>query len=299
MSKRDHQLLQPSPESHQELKGKLISYAAMTIITCLVATIFLFITAKGLALFVDDGISIKHFFLSTRWHLSEHIFGALPMVVTSLLITLLAGIIALPLALVVAIAITEMLPHKVNHFLQPIIELLVGLPSVVYGYLGLTIIVPALRKFFGGTGFGLLAGVCVLFLMILPTITSMSIETLRAVPKNYRLASAGLGATRWQTIQRVILPSARGGILTAMVFGMARAFGEALAVQMVIGNAAVLPKNLMSSGATLTSVLTTSIGNTVMGTTANNALWSLALILLIMSLVFNLLIRLIARKGVK
>ena len=148
-----------------------------------------------------------------------------------------------------------------------------------------------------GTGFGILAATCVLFLMVLPTMTSMTIDNLRQVPKQYRLASAGLGATRWQTIIRVVIPSAKGGILTAMIFGMARAFGEALAVQMVIGNAAVLPHGLMSSAATLTSVLTTGIGNTVMGTTSNNALWSLALILLLMSLAFNLLLRLVAKKG--
>lgn len=219
------------------------------------------------------------------------------MIVTSFAVTLLAGIVALPLALVSAVAITEMLPPRVNQLIQPVIELLVGVPSVVYGYVGLTVIVPRLGRLFGGTGFGILAATCVLFLMVLPTMTSMTIDNLRQVPKQYRLASAGLGATRWQTITRVVIPSAKGGILTAMIFGMARAFGEALAVQMVIGNAAVMPHGLMSSAATLTSVLTTGIGNTVMGTTSNNALWSLALILLLMSLAFNLLLRLVAKKG--
>ena len=170
---------------------------------------------------------------------------------------------------------------------------------MVYGYVVLTVIVPFLRRFFGGTGFGILAATCVLFLMILPTMTSMTIDSFRAVPKQYRNASAGLGATRWQTISRVIIPSAKSGILTAMVFGMARAFGEALAVQMVIGNTTVMPTGLMHSAATLTSVLTTGIGNTVMETISNNALWSLALILLVMSLAFNLLMRLVSRKGVK
>lgn len=291
------QLNQPSVESKQEWVGKLISYTSIVLIGGLVGSILIFLTIKGIALFTDNHVSVWHFLSGQTWQLKHHAYGALPMIVTSFWVTLLSGIISLPLALVVAVAVTEMLPKQVYKFLQPLIELLVGIPSVVYGYLGLTVIVPNLRRAFGGTGFGILAATCVLFLMILPTMTSMTIDSLRAVPKEYRRASAGLGATRWQTISRVIIPSAKSGILTAMVFGMARAFGEALAVQMVIGNTTVMPKGLMESAATLTSVLTTGIGNTVMGTAANNALWSLALILLVMSLAFNLLMRLASRKG--
>ncbi len=293
------QLSQPSIESKQEWVGKLISYLAIILIGGLVVTILMFLTIKGVALFKNDGVSVWHFLTSTDWQPSHHYYGALPMIITSFSVTALSGIIALPLALVVAIAITEMLPRKAYQYLQPLIELLVGIPSVVYGYLGLTVIVPYLRQVFGGTGFGILAATSVLFLMILPTMTSMTIDSLQAVPQKYRQASSGLGATRWQTISRVIIPSAKSGILTAMVFGMARAFGEALAVQMVIGNTTIVPKSLMESSATLTSVLTTGIGNTVMGTASNNALWSLALILLVMSLAFNLLMRLVSKKGAR
>lgn len=293
------QLLRPSAASKQEWSGKVISYLAIILITGLVGIILIFLTVKGIALFTNDQFSLGKFLTSTDWQPRHHQYGALPMIVTSFSVTLLAGLVALPLALVVAIAITEMAPQWVYKVLQPVIELLVGIPSVVYGYVGLTVVVPQLREIFGGTGFGILAAAGVLFLMILPTMTSMTINSLRAVPKSYRQASSGLGATRWQTISRVIVPSAKSGILTAMVFGMARAFGEALAVQMVIGNTAVMPKGVMESAATLTSVLTTGIGNTVMGTTANNALWSLALILLLMSLAFNLVIRLISRKEVR
>lgn len=293
------QLSQPSIESKQEWVGKLISYLAIILIGGLVVTILMFLTVKGIALFKDDGVSVWHFLTSTDWQPSHHYYGALPMIITSFSVTALSGIIALPLALVVAIAITEMLPRKAYQYLQPLIELLVGIPSVVYGYLGLTVIVPYLRQAFGGTGFGILAATSVLFLMILPTMTSMTIDSLQAVPQKYRQASSGLGATRWQTISRVIIPGAKSGILTAMVFGMARAFGEALAVQMVIGNTTIVPKSLMESSATLTSVLTTGIGNTVMGTASNNALWSLALILLVMSLAFNLLMRLVSKKGAR
>lgn len=299
MNDFQQQLTQSSPESRQEWTGKFTSRLAIVLIGGLVGTILIFLTVKGVALFTDNGVSVWRFLSQTDWQPGHHHFGALPMIVTSFGVTLLAGAVSLPLALVVAVAITEILPGKVKLVFQPLIELLVGIPSVVYGYLGMTTIVPALQRLFGGTGFGILAATGVLFLMILPTMTSMTIDSLRAVPQKYREASAGLGATRWQTISRVVIPSARSGILTAAVFGMARAFGEALAVQMVIVNTTVMPTGLAESATTLTSVLTTGIGNTVMGTAENNAFWSLALILLLMSLVFNLLIHLASKKGAR
>lgn len=192
---------------------------------------------------------------------------------------------------------TEISPTKGQRFLQPVIELLVGIPSVVYGFIGLTVIVPFIRSIFGGTGFGILSGTFVLFVMILPTVTTMTVDTLKSVPRHYREASLALGGTRWQTIYKVVLRAAIPGILTAVVFGMARAFGEALAIQMVIGNAALMPTSLTTPASTLTSILTMGIGNTIMGTVENNVLWSLALILLFMSLVFNILIRYIGKKG--
>lgn len=223
--------------------------------------------------------------------------GALSMIVTSFSVTILAALVATPFAIAVALFMTDIAPKNGAKFLQPVIELLVGIPSVVYGFIGLTMVVPMIRNLLGGTGSGILAGTIVLFVMILPTITSLSVDALRAVPAYLRSASLALGATRFQTIYKVILRAAMPRLLTAIIFGMARAFGEALAVQMVIGNAVLMPQSLISPTSTLTSQLTTQIGNTVMGTLPNNALWSLAFILLIMSLVFNLLIRFIGKRG--
>ena len=225
--------------------------------------------------------------------------GAAAMIVTSFSVTLLAALVATPFAIAVALFMTEYSSKKGARFLQSVIELLVGIPSVVYGFLGLTIIVPFIRNIFGGTGFGILSATLVLFVMVLPTITSLTVDSLKAVPSDYRKASFALGATKWQTIYKVILRVASPRIMTAVIFGMARAFGEALAVQMVIGNAVLMPANLVSPSATLTSQLTSQMGNTVMGTLPNNALWSLALLLLIMSLVFNFLVRLIGKRGQK
>ncbi len=219
------------------------------------------------------------------------------MITGSFGVTILAVIFATPFAIGTALYMTEVSSKKGEKILQSVIELLVGIPSVVYGFIGLSVIVPFVRTHFGGSGYGILSGSFVLFVMVLPTVTSMTVDSLRAVPRYYKEASLALGATRWQTIYKVLLRSATSGILTAIIFGMARAFGEALAVQMVIGNAAIMPKGLLSSASTLTSVLTMGIGNTVMGTVGNNALWSLALILLLMSLIFNIVVRLIGRKG--
>lgn len=286
-----------SKERQQERRGRWLTSLALLVIGALVVTILLFLIAKGVRLFTTGEGKLTEFFFSPTWAPGAGVFGAAPMIVTSLIVTVVAGLIGLPFALAVALAVTEILPPVAKKLLQPVIELLVGIPSVVYGLVGLTVIVPAVRQFVGGTGFGLVAAIGVLYLMIMPTMTSMAIEALQAVPKQQRQASAGLGATRWQTIHRVVLPAARGGILTAMIFGMARAFGEALAVQMVIGNAAIMPTSLQSSAATLTSVLTTGMGNTIMGTAANDALWALALVLLAMSLLFNLGMRLVTKKG--
>ena len=286
-----------SKERQQERRGRWLTSLALLVIGALVVTILLFLIAKGVRLFTTGEGKLTEFFFSPTWAPGAGVFGAAPMIVTSLIVTVVAGLIGLPFALAVALAVTEILPPVAKKLLQPVIELLVGIPSVVYGLVGLTVIVPAVRQLVGGTGFGLVAAVGVLYLMIMPTMTSMAIEALQAVPKQQRQASAGLGATRWQTIHRVVLPAARGGILTAMIFGMARAFGEALAVQMVIGNAAIMPTSLQSSAATLTSVLTTGMGNTIMGTAANDALWALALVLLAMSLLFNLGMHLVTKKG--
>ena len=286
-----------SKERQQERRGRWLTSLALLVIGALVVTLLLFLIAKGVRLFTIGEGKLTEFFFSPTWAPGAGVFGAAPMIVTSLIVTVVAGLIGLPFALAVALAVTEILPPVARKLLQPVIELLVGIPSVVYGLVGLTVIVPAVRQLVGGTGFGLVAAVGVLYLMIMPTMTSMALEALQAVPKQQRQASAGLGATRWQTIHRVVLPAARGGILTAMIFGMARAFGEALAVQMVIGNAAVMPTSLQSSAATLTSVLTTGMGNTIMGTAANDALWALALVLLAMSLLFNLGMRLVTKKG--
>lgn len=296
-------LLKQSAATRKDRFGRYLSLGALLLIVVVVLSIFWFVASKGLATFFANKVNIWDFLTGTKWAPGQtdangHPYvGAAPMIVGSFLVTLISALIATPFAIGTAVFMTEISPKRGAKILGPVTELLVGIPSVVYGFIGLSVIVPVMRHLFGGSGFGILAGAMVLFIMILPTVTSMTVDTLKSVPRHYRESSLALGATRWQMIYKVILRAATPGILTAVVFGMARAFGEALAVQMVVGNAALMPQNLTSPAATLTSVLTQGIGNTVMGSLENNALWSLALILLLMSLVFNSVIRAIAKKG--
>ncbi|MDF7638376.1 phosphate ABC transporter permease subunit PstC [Lactobacillus sp. ESL0791] len=291
-------LTKPSKETHQEYWGRGLTLLAIFLIGLLVVSIIGFVGEHGLATFFSDHVNLFSFLFSSDWNPgagNKHV-GAAAMIVTSFAVTLIAALIAAPFAIAVALFMTEYSSAKSANFLQSVTELLVGIPSVVYGFLGLSVVVPAIRMIFGGTGFGILAATLILFVMVLPTITSLTVDAFKAVPDELRKSSAALGATRWQTIYHVVLRAATPRILTAIIFGMARAFGEALAVQMVIGNAVLMPYNLVSPAATLTSQLTSQMGNTVMGTLPNNALWSLALLLLLMSLVFNFLVRLVGKK---
>ena len=296
-------ILKPSKETRQDFVGKTLSYASIFLIVGVVLAIFLFVASKGIATFTQNKASLVEFLTGSEWNPGANgpngrpLVGALPMILGSFGVTLLAALLATPFAIGTALYMTELSSKRSQKFMQSVIELLVGIPSVVYGFIGLTVVVPFVRDHFGGSGYGILSGSFVLFVMVLPTITSMTVDSLRAVPKYYKSASLALGATEWQTIYRVLLRAALPGIMTAIVFGMARAFGEALAVQMVIGNATLLPESLLAPASTLTSVLTMGIGNTVMGTVSNNALWSFALVLLLMSLFFNIAVRFISRKG--
>ncbi|WP_239255222.1 phosphate ABC transporter permease subunit PstC [Listeria ilorinensis] len=299
---KESKLTQTSKKARLETRGKIITFICIAVMVLAAVSILYFVISKGLATFFVNKVSFIDFITGTDWNPSktgangEPLVGALPMIVGSFAVTLLAACIAGPLAIGAAIFMVEISPRFGKRILQPVMELLVGIPSVVYGFIGLSVVVPFIREHVSGSGFGIAAATVVLTVMILPTVTSLSVDAISAVPRHYREGSLALGATRWQTIWRVVLRSARPGILTAIVFGMARAFGEALAVQMVIGNSAVIPTSLFEPASTLTSILTMGMGNTVMGTLDNNVLWSLAMVLLAMSLFFIIIIRFIGRR---
>ncbi|OFK23178.1 MULTISPECIES: phosphate ABC transporter permease subunit PstC [Olsenella] len=286
-----------------ERRGRLITGSCIALVVLLVVTLIFMVFSRGLDTFFKDGISPWSFLFGTTWNPHQTgddgaaLVGALPMIAGSFAVTLLSCLISLPFSLGSSIFVVEIAPGFGSRVFRPMIELLTGIPSVVFGVVGLTVVVPWIRSWAGGTGYGVLAGSIVLAFMILPTVTSLATDAIAAVPDAYRDGSYGLGCTRWQTIVHVVLPSALPGILTAVIMGMTRAFGEALAVQMVVGNAVQMPRGLFTPAATLTSVLTMGMGNEAMGTMYNDVLWSLALVLLFMSLVFILIVHLIGKKG--
>ena len=275
----------------------LVTFCGIFIVLVTLA-IIAFICGKGIQSFTQSGISFTEMLTSTKWspNADEGTFGAVIFIVGSTVVSLGAVIISAPIAIALAIFMNLISPKFGNKVLKPVLELLVGIPSVVYGLLGVTILVPLLRDSFGGVGFSLIAGIVVLSIMILPTIASIASDAIRSVPFDYLEASYGLGSTKWQAISRDC-SCCEKGILTGIVLGLARAFGEALAVQMVIGNTVKLPEGIYSPTATLTGILTMDMTNTLNGTAWNNALWTLAMILLVISFLFILVIRAIGQRG--
>lgn len=262
-----------------------------------------FLLYKGISTFTVHGHSVGEFLFSSLWEPAEiegrgHI-GSAVFITGSIFISLLGLFIATPFSLAAAIFMNEISPKLGKKFLQPAIEIFVGIPSVVYGWVGLTLLVPFIARVFDlPFGFSVLAGGIVLAVMIFPTITSVATDAMRSVPSEYKEAAYAIGSTRWQMIWKMQLRAALPGILTGVVLGLARAFGEALAVAMVIGRRDRFPeKGLLSPTNNLTSKMTSDMGNTVSGSEWNDALWSMALLLFILSFLFIILIRIIGKRG--
>lgn len=269
----------------------LLGASVLVILTIL--AIVSFVGRQGLLTFRD--VSWQEFFLSPHWNPTDGQYGALVFILGSLGVTFLALLFGTPLGLAAAIYMAKIASAPMRDLLRTATDLFVGIPSVVYGWIGLTVLVPALQRWTGTSGFGLLPAALVLGIMILPTLVSISEDALRALPVSLEEASLALGATRWQTIWEVLLPAARPGILTAVVLAMARAIGETMAVQMLIGNTPQFPQSLVTPTSALTSEIVVEMANTPFGSTWNNALFLMALVLLLISLALILIIRLISR----
>jgi phosphate transport system permease protein len=268
----------------------------------IVFTLLGFIAWQGIQLFLHNGLPVTSV-LSTTWSPEDEpiSYGILPFVAGTIGVTALAVLISTPLSVGLALFLSEVAPSRARTLIQPALEIFVGIPSVVWGWLGLTILVPFLREYLAGIGFTLgfswFAGSLVLSIMILPTITTITFDSFRAVPQELRTSSLALGTTRWQTIRHILLPAARAGTLTAIVLGLTRAAGEALAVQMVIGNRPTMPTGVTQPLTTLTSQITLDMGNTVFGAPDNNVLWTMGLVLLVISMGAVLLIRAMNRSA--
>lgn len=276
-----------------------LTLLAAAIVVLLVVLLLGFITWNGIQVFTDSGVAFSNIF-SSDWSPTEGKFGILPFIAGTAGAMAVAAVISTPLSVGLAIFMAEIAPRWARNIAQPAMEVFVGIPSVVWGWLGITILVPWLRLNLAWAGFHLgfswFAGSLVLSLMILPTITSISYDVIASVPRDMRTGSLALGSTRWQTIRHVVLPAATTGIVTAVVLGMMRAAGEALAVQMVIGNRPVMPTGLTDPITTLTSQITLDMGNTVAGETWNQALWTMGLVLMLISFVFVVFVRGLSRR---
>jgi phosphate transport system permease protein len=239
-----------------KLVERLLRLVALSSIGILAAITF-FIFREGGPLIVKVGLSN---FLSGDWHPVAGRYGIALMIVGSVAITAGALAIGVPLGLACAIVLAEMAPARVRRILKPAVELLAGIPSVVYGFMGIVVLLPWIRRHLGGPGASGLAAAAILGVMILPTIVAVSLDALQAVPRSFREGSLALGATEWQTIRRVVLPGARSGIVAAVILAMGRAVGETMAVVMVAGNAVQLPRSPLDPVRTLTANLALEMG---------------------------------------
>lgn len=269
-----------------KLKEKLIEKALVLTAFSSIAVLFIitfFIFKEGMPFIIDVGPG--KLLGTSDWMPTRGKFGILSMIVGSLLITGGAMATGVPLGLSCAVFLVEFSRPRVRRVLKPAIELLAGIPSVVYGFLGVILLVPLIRDHLGGPGLSLLAGSIILGIMILPTVISISIDALEAVPSTYREASLALGATTWQTTHMVVIKAAKSGVITAVILGMGRAIGETMAVIMVTGNALSLPRSILDPIRTLTSNIALELGYAA--GQHQKALFATGVILFVMIMILN------------
>lgn len=263
---------------------RILLFAALSAVSTL-ALITIFILREGLPVMLDRGLF--SFLGGVTWAPGRGEFGLLPMIAGTAVVTIGALAIGLPLGLAGAITLAELAPRRARQVLKPTIELLAGIPSVVYGFIGMEILVPLIRTggALGGPGYSALAASIILGIMVLPTIIGISIDALEAVPQSYRDGSRALGATHWQTVIGVVLPAARNGIVAAVVLGMGRAVGETMAVIMVAGNAVQFPTTIFAPVRTLTANIALEMSYAT-GAHAQ-ALFATGIVLFVLSLSLN------------
>lgn len=266
---------------------KLILLCGVTSIF-FVLLIFLFLLKEGFSVFKT--ITPSGFLFGRNWYpISEPPqLGILPLILGSLLVTLGAAVISIPVGVACAIYIAEVAPFKIKEILKAGIELLAAIPSVVLGFIGMVTLVPWIKNIFGlPTGLTALSGSIMLAFMAMPTIVSIAEDALYSVPKSYKEGALALGATHWQTIYKVLVPAASSGILAAVMLGLGRVIGETMAVMMITGNAALMPHSLLQPARTLTATIAAEMGEAVVGSEHYFALFAVGIVLFIISFIIN------------
>jgi len=257
----------------------VVALSAFSILALI--TVFIFI--EGVPIIAKVGFF--NFVFGMKWAPSQGYYGIFPMIVGSLSVTLGAVIIGVPVAICCSIFLAEFAPVKLRNLIRPAIQLLGGIPSVVYGFWGLIFIVPAIRNYLGGPGLSILAGSIILAIMILPTVISIAEVSMLALPPLLKEGAFALGATHWQTIRSVLLPSARSGILAGIILGVGRAVGETMAVIMVLGNAVALPTSILDPARTLTTNIGIEMGYA--SGEHQQALFATGIVLLVIIMILN------------
>jgi phosphate transport system permease protein len=263
-----------------------------------VALIFIFLLKEGISLFKEVGV--LEFFKGKYWYpISDPPkLGILPLILGSLFVTFGAIVIAVPLGIAAAFYIAEVASPKLRDLLKSCIEILAAIPSVVLGFIGMVTLVPFIKKLFDiPTGLTALAGSIMLAFMALPTIISISEDAINAVPREYKEGAIALGATHWQTLYRVIIHGALPGIIAASMLGIGRVFGETMAVMMITGNAAIIPKSFLQPVRTLTATIAAEMGEAVQGSTHYFALFAIGIVLFIISFGINVTADLLLSRG--
>lgn len=264
--------------------------AAVSILSVVIITVYVF--AKGSPAIFEVGVG--SFLTGTSWQPLAGIFGILPMIAASILGTLGAVIIGVAIGLFTAIFLAEIAPKRLAGIIRPAVELLAGIPSVVFGFFGLVVMVPIIQKYFGGAGNSLLAVIIILAVMILPTVVSISETSIRAVPLATKEGSLALGASHIQTIFKVILPSAKSGIAAAIVLGTGRAIGETMAVILVSGNTVQIPHALTDRVRTLTANIALEMGYA--SGLHQETLFATGVVLFVFIMILNIVLNVILHK---
>lgn len=239
-------------------------------------------------------IGADKFPLGERWKPLENQFGIFPMIIGSIYVTAGAVLVGVPIGILCAVFLARFCPPRLHRLLKPAVDLLAGIPSIVYGFFGLVVIVPLVQSLFGGSGKGILTASVLLGIMILPTIISVTEASIRAVPESYYEGALALGATKERSVFCALMPGARSGITAGVILGTGRAIGETMAVVMVAGNAAVMPDGLLSGVRTLTANIVLEMGYAA--DLHREALIATAVVLFVFILIINLMFSLLKRK---
>jgi len=275
----------------ENLSGYIFFALALSSISVL-ALITVFIIVQGAPFIAKYGLF--DFIFGMEWAPGQEKFGIFPMIAGSLSVTIGAAVIGVPVGICCSIFLAEFAPPALRNIFRPAIQLLAGIPSVVYGFWGLIFIVPLIRNYLGGPGLSILAGSVILAIMILPTVISISEVSILALPPQYKQGALALGMTHWQAIRSVLLPAAKSGIVASIILGIGRAIGETMAVIMVLGNAVAMPSSILDPVRTLT----TNIG-IEMGYAAGDhrqALFATGIVLFVIIMILNSVAQYIVRR---